>query len=633
MINWLRGLPDPQHPTRRAFKVTTIVVSTLAALTSVVSFAHSYGLIGARPPAYLTVGDLGVGWVSVTPAADTVAAIGDTIHLAATVTDKQGSSLVGATLAWSSGNPSVASVDSHGQVVARAPGAATIVASAGDHLARARIVVHQLVARVRIMGDSVVTVGEGARHQVQVRVMDGRNFVVAGRPVAWRTTDNAVAVVDSAGVVTGRATGRTSLVATVDGVSGHAELDVHPVPASLALESDSTLSAAAGTRLAQPLVVHVTSELGQPAAGVIVHFAIQNGQGHVEPASAHADLHGDAKATWTLGPLPGRQHLVATVEGLDSTLMVTAEAEPVPANTHYAWLGDALEGRAGEPLPEPLTVQLTDTLGRVMADVPVAWSAEDGGSVAAMEARTDSLGITRAAWTLGPRTGRQRVRVQAGRARTVPPFFVTATATAGPPAAASIVSGNAQTARAGTALAKPIRLRVVDAAGNRVAGARVMVLAAAGTTPDTLLTTDSTGTVRIRWTLGRSAGSQQMLARPEGVPQALTITAVARARVPANIEFVTAPDSGRAGRALSEPITVAVRDLYGNPIADATVHFAVRTGRVSARTSVTDANGRASTRWTLGRAHGEQVLTVSVPKTDVRAELTVEAGASGTSSR
>ena len=631
MLRWLRRLPDPEHPTRRAVKVTTLVVSTGAALTSIVSFAHSYGLIGARPPAYLTVGDLGVGRVSVAPARDTATSLGDTIRLAATVTDRQGSSLVGATINWSSDEPNIASVDNQGQVLARSPGVATIVAAAGDHLGRARIVVQPVVKHVRILADSTITIGEGEQHRLRARITDARDFAVPDRRVAWHTGDTSVAVVDSLGTISSRGVGHTSLTATVDGISDRATLNVVPVPASLALAGDTAFRAVAGAALTRPLIVHVTSQRGQAAIGAIVHFATESGLGRVEPAIAHADAEGNAKVKWTLGNMPGRQRLIVAVDGVDSTLTVTAEAEPIAANTRYARVGRELAGRVSEQLPQPVVVRLADTLDRPLADVPITWTAEDGNSITGIDARTDSLGLARATWTLGPKTGRQRVRVQAGSARSVPPFFVTAIATAGPPAAATVVSGNEQTARVGTPLPKPIRVRVTDASGNPVADTRVMVLAAAGTTPDTLLTTDSTGTIAIHWQLGRIAGAQQMLARPEGVSRALTLTAVARPRAAANIEFVSAPDSGVVGRTLAHPIIVLVRDVYGNLITDARVVFSVHSGRVSTHTAVTDASGRASTKWTLGRTSGEQSLTVSVPKTDARAVLTIVATGKKTS--
>src|SRR4030095_9679197 len=81
----------------------------------------------------------------------------------------------------------------------------------------------------------------------------------------------------------------------------------------------------------------------------------------------------------------------------------------------------ALTGRVGDTLPEPVVVRVTDSLGRALADLPVAWSSLDGGAISAQAMRTDSLGEARATWKLGTKAGRQRARVQVGNARTMPP--------------------------------------------------------------------------------------------------------------------------------------------------------------------------------------------------------------------
>ena len=86
----------------------------------------------------------------------------------------------------------------------------------------------------------------------------------------------------------------------------------------------------------------------------------------------------------------------------------------------------ARAGIVGYPLPDTVMVRVADTIGTALVDVPVAWTALDKGTVEVIHERTDSLGEARAVWTLGPRAGRQRLRVQAGNARTIPPVTLTA---------------------------------------------------------------------------------------------------------------------------------------------------------------------------------------------------------------
>ncbi|MFN2400393.1 MAG: Ig-like domain-containing protein [Gemmatimonadaceae bacterium] len=556
-----------------------------------------------------------------------VASLGDTIRFTVMAADKRGATVGGVVIRWSSDDPGIVSVDDRGQAVARAPGSTTIIAAVGSHVGRARVVIRQSVAHVRILSDGAIRLGEDERRRVDVHATDARGFVINGRQASWRVTDPSVGVVDSIGNVTGLAAGTATLVAVIDGIAAESPITVAAVPGSVILRGDSGLRALSGRQLPHSVTVHVNSRRDHPAADLLVRFFPEDGHGHVDRDSARTDRNGNTTFKWTLGTAPGRQHLAVTVDGLDSIFVVTAEAEPVAENTRYVGPGAALTGRAGDRLEQPVTIRLTDTLGRAVADVPVAWKAEADGAVEVLDARTDTLGEARARWTLGPKSGKQRIRVQAGPPRAVPPFYVTASAVAGAPASAVVVSGGAQTARVGDVLGKRIRVRVHDAVGNPVAGARVMAMAAAGTTSDTLLLTDSTGAISIRWTLGTAAGPQQLLVRPEGIAQALTVSAMARPRTPANVEFIRAPSSGIVGRALVEPIKVVVTDAYGNAIPDAQVIFAARAGTATPRSRMTDAGGAAIARWTLGQEARAQALVASVPRTNARAQLTIDARA------
>src|SRR5579862_4506940 len=118
----------PDEPTRvhHVFSLGAKLVTGLAALATVLGYVHSVGLDGSTTRR--TVGTFGAAWMGVSPLTDTATSIGDTVHLAATVTDRHGTALVGATIAWTSSDSSVATV-TEGIAIARSRGAATIVAS------------------------------------------------------------------------------------------------------------------------------------------------------------------------------------------------------------------------------------------------------------------------------------------------------------------------------------------------------------------------------------------------------------------------------------------------------------------------------------------------------------------------
>src|SRR5205807_8863276 len=113
-----------------------VAASTGAALISIVTALFSYGVIG-KSESHQSIGNLGAAWVRLRPTMDTATAIGDTLHFAATVADKNGSILVNAHPTWTTADSSVAVVASDGSVIARGPGFTTVTVVVGSLVANA----------------------------------------------------------------------------------------------------------------------------------------------------------------------------------------------------------------------------------------------------------------------------------------------------------------------------------------------------------------------------------------------------------------------------------------------------------------------------------------------------------------
>jgi hypothetical protein len=258
-----------------------------------------------------------------------------------------------------------------------------------------------------------------------------------------------------------------------------------------------------------------------------------------------------------------------------------------------------------------------------LVDVPVAWTAADDGSVLAAESRTDSLGEARARWTLGPKSGTQRVYIQVGSARTVPRFAVSATAQAGPAAKATVIGNAKHEGVVGSTLRPAVEIRVLDRAGNEVPGATVTLNPASGTVADSVVTTDSIGRALVAWTLGRTAGVQHLTVKVDGVERPIEIVARARAAAPANLTFV-APKPGMEKRAV-QSLDVDLTDAYGNPVADQPVVFSTKFGTVSPARVMTDTHGRAHTRWTPASKVGRRTLVAAVKGSEARTTFALEA--------
>jgi hypothetical protein len=600
------------------------VISAGAGLVSILSYTHSIKVkFEGDSVATEALAHAAVRWVGITPTADTANAVGDTIQLAVTATDARGNALLGAPTTWSSTDTAVASVDSAGTVVARGGGATAIMVTIGGKSARTHVYVQQMPAGVQVVGDSTFRVPEGERGKTAAQVVDARGHEIPGLTAKWKSADASIAAIDSLGNATGIAPGRTSLLASYNGLVAQLPVDVYPVPSSLTLLGGDGQRAPAGRRISQPVSVQVVSRSGRPIEGVPVRFVLDEGAGHVDPAVDSSDAQGIARAWWTLGGAAGRQSLSVNADGVVSPTLVTAEAEPVAANTRVAVVSEHLEGPAGGALPEPVAVRVTDSSGVALADVPVAWSAGDDGSIVANESRTDSLGEARARWTLGPKSGSQRAYVQVGNARAMPRFTVQASALAGAATGLTLVNGKKYEGSVGAVLKPLPELRVLDRAGNPVPGVAVTLLPSSGTVTDSVPATDSIGRVRLVWTLGRNAGLQRITARVEGVARPVEISARARAAAPANLAFVT-PKAGSEKRAI-QSLDVDLTDAYGNPVGDQPVVFSSKFGSVSPARVMTDARGRAHTRWTPGSKVGQRSLTAAVKGTEARASFVLEA--------
>jgi hypothetical protein len=609
---------------RQVSKVVAAIATTGAACVSIFTFLYTYGVLG-KSEAHQTVGNLGVAWVGVRPTVDTATAIGDTLHLAATITDRAGAILVGTKPAWSSENPHVAVVGSDGSVVAQGAGRTTITVAVGGRIARSQIVVRQRVAAVEVIGaDGAegVTLRELDRQPLRARALDARGHPIADVATQWHVDDSAVVSLDSTGMATAHEPGRTIVSAMMNGVVGHTALSVVAAPAAIELLTGAGQRAPAGRGLAQNVVVRVMGRRGLPVRGALVTFRLAEEGGALEPASALTDADGRARTSWTLGGFPGSQSLIATVQHLDSTLVVNAEADPVPANTRAVAVIDHPSGAAARPLADTVQLRVTDSSGRVLPDVPVSWQALDG-SVEPMAPRTDSSGIARARWTLGAAAGTQRLRAQVGAARgstAIAPVTISATALAGAAARMVVVSGERQRGTVGAPLRKPIVVRVLDAAGNGVADADLVVSAASGTLPDSLVRTDASGRAVLQWTLGRSAGSQTLGVHLDALKEPLRVVALAQPGAPANLTFYEMHGSAATGR---RKLVATITDVYGNPVPDVKLGLTAKDGRVSPSRAVSDAHGTVPLMWTPG---GGASLSGAIAGTDVRETYALHIG-------
>jgi serine/threonine protein kinase/alpha-tubulin suppressor-like RCC1 family protein len=187
-------------------------------------------------------------------------------------------------------------------------------------------------ARLVLLGpeSTVGPPGEPLPGNVEVRVEDWEGKPVAGVPVAFQVIlggGEAVPAADttnSSGVasamwVLGPGAGDQLLDIRLDGQIEVAEtvaaLAVAREPSRIVVTGGQNQETVPGDPLPERVAVRVEDEVGNPVAGVPVEFAVAEGNGTVEPATAITTAAGMARATWTPGARPGEHRLVATVPG------------------------------------------------------------------------------------------------------------------------------------------------------------------------------------------------------------------------------------------------------------------------------------------------------------------------------
>lgn len=253
---------------------------------------------------------------------------------------------------------------------------------------------------------------------------------------------------------------------------------------------------------------------------------------------------------------------------------------------------------------------VADQSGKAMPGAALTWTSSSA-AVTVAGAGGDSAIVTAVA------NGSATISAAAGSA--------TGTATAQvAQVAASVqkVSGDAQTANAGTAVATPLRAGVRDRLGGPIAGVTLTftAIAGGGSVTASSAVTGADGNATVGWTLGTEAGTAQRV----------RVIAVGVGNVEFTADATTGPPAtatATAGNGQTTvpgtPVAVAprvmVRDAFGNPVQGATVQFTVTSGGGSVTNATRTTVGGAAEvgSWTLGAAIGTNTLTASFPGTAV----------------
>lgn len=219
-------------------------------------------------------------------------------------------------VAWTSSDSTVAVVDEEGTVVAIGTGSATVTATSGGAMVAVPVAVAlPQVASVRLAPTSVsIRVLQRAQLVATPLLADGS--VARDRPIAWTTSDAAIATVGADGVVSGAGVGVATVTATVGGRSASVEVEVSPLPVDDLVASPSAVQLAAGESLM--LAATVTDAAGQPVPNTPIAWS-----------SSNAGVALVSSAGQLTAVAPGTATVTAAANGRASTIAVTVLPVPV----------------------------------------------------------------------------------------------------------------------------------------------------------------------------------------------------------------------------------------------------------------------------------------------------------------
>ncbi|WKW13206.1 Ig-like domain-containing protein [Pseudogemmatithrix spongiicola] len=471
---------------------------------------------------------------------------------------------------------------------------------------------------------------------------DDADRPINNTPFVFSSLDTTRGVVNpSTGVATWRPVrGTARIVAELpNGLRADTATFTVALPASkLVLGSGGAQTGAVNAALGDTIILRTLASDDVPVQGVVVSFAVTTGAGSLSVTTDTSDADGNVKTVWTLGATLGAQSITATSAGLTGSPLVVGATATAAAPVRLEIQAQPTAGVAGAALAPALTVIARDAFGNAVptfADsvVIVVAGAQPptlGGSTTRVPvsgtAAFEDLALTLAGeYTLIARSG------------ALAPDTTTAISIA--PAAAARLSFVQEpvNAVAGAALTPALTVRSTDAFGNLTptfTGPIALTLREAGTA--TLAGTATQNAVAGVATFAdlsvQKAGTGYRLEATSGTLQPDTSVAFSITAASASQFAIVSGNeqTGVAGAALASPLTVVVRDGFGNPVSGASVTWAITTGggSLGATTSVTDSDGRASTTWTLGNGAGAQSATASVATlTDVVFSATATAGA------
>lgn len=372
--------------------------------------------------------------------------------------------------------------------------------------------------------------------------------------------------------------------------------------------------------------VTFTSEVRDSAAAVIPTVPVA----YTSSDSQRVSVNIRTGVTTLLGARGSALIVGQTLTGPSDTALVTIT--PTAAAITLV-SGGGQQVRQGLPFPQPVRVRVDATDGIGVAGVPVLFAVLSGaGSTSQTADTTDANGFAEVTWTAGEVAGAAQLRATVqgtAIAVTVPGTQLSSAPTqlTFEPQPVNIVAGEPLPA---------FSVVVRDAVGDTVRGfnGEVDLTVVGGTVGASLVGERGLNAVNgvmsfSGMSVNRGGTGYRLVASIAGGPTAQSNLFDVAPAPPANLTVVgggnqTVPPS----TTLPDSVVVRVTDTFGFARAGVTVNWSVASGggAVSPTSSVTDANGRAATQWTVGAAGFQQIRAQAGSLEPISIAATILAG-------
>lgn len=510
--------------------------------------------------------------------------------------------------------------------------------------------------------------GHVVNSPLSIRISDATGKVISGYPVLFEvlegggTIDGKTSItintntngVAQAPLKCGPAPGALNRVrasATVNGQPVAGSPQIFSIRAQglnrLRLESGNNQEGIVGELLAEPFVATIRDSAGKTIANQEVTFEVKAGggqlEGNVTTKKVNTDSLGFVRMKLRLGAKPGENRVTATsnpanLQGSPMNFIATAKVGAPEILVKAA--GDSAKGVVGNTLGTPFVAQATDKHGNGIQGVEVTFTVKAGGGniegLQSVKRVTNAEGKAQVTLTLGTVAGLLNNEVDAEAKNGSlqlknSPIKFRASATASRAVRIANNGGSGQTGRAGDFLTELLRVRINDKDGNGVEGhpVRFSIKRGGGTfdptgATDTTVVTNASGVARIQLRLGgvikpdsqivHATSNDGITGDLAGSPIVFVAYATAGRPCDGTSYVTTASTTNPADGVTPMPVTIYVRDCFGNAVVGESVIIEVTNGPndISQPTQITNANGITSGSFNSTRS-GPKFVSGRIP--------------------